>query len=153
MISKLTSKNVLFWSFEMRRQFEICSNSIFCSQILHRMLLARAITPKARQNSFFRKMLPYFVFFFSNWIFNTLIQAWSRKQTLAEVNKSWTFQNYKNGPKWEFLKKLQTNFLAWIVAHEHEKHRSNQKYRSKIFFEFLRSKKLPVSTEGASYFH
>ena len=48
-----------FWS----KKFEICSNSIFCSQILPGMLLARAITPKARQNSFFRKMLPYFVFF------------------------------------------------------------------------------------------
>ena len=41
----------------------------------------------------------------------------------------------------------KTNILASILAHEPSKHRKNQKYRSKIFFEFCKVEKV-TSLDG-----
>ena len=105
---------------------------------------ARAMTPKARQNSFFRKMLPYFGFFSQNWIFNTLFREWSWKETLTEVNKSWTFQNYTKWHEMSIFRKLPHCFFGIILSLRILiKHPEHQKYRSNIFSNLLRSKKLP----------
>ena len=127
-----------FWS----KKFEICSNSIFCSQILHGMLLARAITPKARQNSFFEKCFRILCFFLKIEFSTRYFEHDLGKKRWLRSTKVELFKTTKNGTKWAFLKKLQTNFLAWILPHEHEKHRSNQKYRSKIFFDFFEVEKV-----------
>ena len=89
-----------FWN----EKFEICSNLIFCSQILHRMLLARAITPKARQNSFFRKMLPYFVFFFLKLNFQH-----ANSSMIPETNAGWSQQklNFSKLQKWHEMSILE----------------------------------------------
>ena len=121
-----------FWS----KKFEICSNSIFCSQILHGMLLARAITPKARQNSCFEKCFRILCFFlkieFSIRYFEHVI--WSWKETLTEVNKSWTFQNYKKWHGMSILEKTPNYFFSVNLSTWASKASINSKIQVQNFF-------------------
>ena len=70
-----------FWS----KKFEICSNSIFCSQILHGVFLARALWHLKRAKiRFFEKCFRILDFFFSKLNFQHAIS-----RMILERNVDW----------------------------------------------------------------
>ena len=131
------------------REFEICSNLIFCSQNLHGTLFARATTPAASLNSLFEKCFVIFCFFWTLNFSSCDFKHHVRKKCWLKVNRCWISQNHKNGTQEAFFRKLPHCFFGVILSLcILIKHRKHQKYKSKIFSNFWGRKSYHI--EGAT---
>ena len=103
-----------FWS----KKFEICSNSIFCSQILHGVFLARALWHLKRAKiRFFEKCFRILGFFLKIEFSTRYFENDPGKKRWLRSTKVELFKTIQNGTKWAFFENSRTVFLASFLAY------------------------------------